>query len=75
MDIIYKTFELDNDEKYIVMDSIPYNSKTILLLGKISDSEDVGDFIYAEFENGNIIKIDDKELINKLDEIIKMNLN
>lgn len=75
MDLIYKIFELDNKEKYIVMDSISYMSKTILLLGKLNDSEEVGDFMYAEFDNGNIIKIEDQEIINRLDEIIKMNLN
>lgn len=77
MDIKYKILELDNNEKYIVADSITYSSRTFLYLGKLNDLEDdvSEEFELYELLNGEgssrIEKVSDENLKSVLDMIFK----
>ena len=77
MDIKYKILELDNNEKYIVADSITYSNRTFLYLGKINDTEDnVSDEfelyeLLSESNSSKVEKVQDQNLKNVLDMIFK----
>lgn len=70
-----KIIELDNNEKYIVADTITYNEQVFLILGKIKKKEEVDDLIFAELIGNKVKKITDENTINQLKEIYKLNLN
>ena len=70
MDLKDKIIELDNKEKYIVIDSLPFSEKTILILGKLSKKEDdVSDLVFTEMVDNKVKKITDEEIINKIKEM------
>lgn len=77
MDIKYKILELENNEKYIVADSITYSNRTFLYLGKLNDNEDnVSDEfelyeLLSESDSSKVVKVEDQNLKNVLDMIFK----
>lgn len=70
-----KIIELDNNEKYIVADTITHKNQTFLILGKIKKEDEIDDLVFAELIGNKVKKINDENTINQLKEIYKLNLN
>ncbi len=54
---------LDNDQKYIVVDSINYENKTYLYLTEMADKNK---YMIGQLDNEDLIEIEDKTLLGKL---------
>ena len=54
---------LDNDKKYIVVDSINYDNKIYLYL---TEMDDKNKYMIGELDNEDLIEIEDKNLLGKL---------
>lgn len=75
MDIKNKILELENNEKYIVVDSLTYSNRTFVYLGKINDNDVSDIFELFELKNDSgvskIEKVQDENLKRVLDMIFK----
>ena len=77
MDIINKILELENNEKYIVIDSLTYSNRLFIYLGKLNENEsDVSDkFELFELKNDSgvsrVEKVQDENLCSVLNMIFK----
>jgi len=55
--------KLDDDNEYVVVNKVIYNNKNYYYL---IDMDDPDNLMFCYEDNGDLVKVDDKELINKL---------
>lgn len=74
MDIKNKILELENNEKYIVIDSLTYSNRLFIYLGKINENEsDVSDkFELFELKNDSGVSRVEKVKDEHLNSILNM---
>ena len=54
---------LDNDKKYVVVDSLNFQDKTYLYLAEYNDQTK---YMVGELDNEDLVEVQDKKLLGKL---------